>query len=79
MSVQECVSERPLYSACMSVTRIDGEMKKFYLHLRVEVFFGLSCKNLPFRPFFARLGGGVECATAAGTWTFENKDMRVEM
>lgn len=23
-------------------------MKKFYLHLRGEVFFGLSCKNLPF-------------------------------
>lgn len=26
---------------------MENEMKKFYLHLQVEVFFGLSCKNLP--------------------------------
>lgn len=31
----------------ISERRTENEMKKFYLHLQVEVFFGLSCKNPP--------------------------------
>lgn len=55
----KCKREKEELKQKINKRRTENEMKKFYLHLQVEVFFGLSCKNLPTTILCRATGGWV--------------------